>query len=176
LIDSRLNSVHLGFCPRREEYRLAREAVLDQVGWITWAAEQLHGALPDDLELPAILPEQVTASTRWLLLDRQTGTHYPLHVGLNTIGRMPNNDIVFGYNSVSRRHCVLLVHVGKGCELHDTASRNGTYVNGQRLHQSIWLRSGDLIQLPKQQLFFVSQQDGPEMLEADQTVFEDPAG
>ena len=42
------------------------------------------------------------------------------------VGRFPDNDIHFVELCVSRRHCVLLVHAWGGCDLHDTASRNGT--------------------------------------------------
>jgi hypothetical protein len=52
-----------------------------------------------------------------------------LRVGLNAVGRLPENDIVLARRYVSRRHCVFLVHTDGGCEVHDTASRNGTLVN-----------------------------------------------
>jgi adenylate cyclase len=82
-----------------------------------------------------------------LLIDQQTGCSYPLKIGLNTIGRSRNNDIVLEEPLVSRRHCALLVHAGGGCELHDTASRNGTLVNGQLVRQPVQLASGDRIEV-----------------------------
>jgi hypothetical protein len=32
---------------------------------------------------------------------------------------------------------VILVHATSGCELHDTASTNGTFVNGHRIHDPV---------------------------------------
>lgn len=99
------------------------------------------------------------------MLDRQTGREYPLKVGLNTIGRFRNNDVVLEEPrdriSVSRRHCVVLVHATGGYELHDVASRNGTYVNGQRLTQPIWLESGDVIRVARRVLVFRCSAAGP---------------
>src|SRR5262249_23134926 len=84
---------------------------------------------------------------------------YPLRIGFNTIGRLPDNDIELEEITVSRRHCVLLVHAWGGCELHDTASRNGTFVNGHRLRQAVRLTSGDQIGVCNRPLLFVSEKE-----------------
>lgn len=81
---------------------------------------------------------------------------HALGTGLNTIGRLDNNDIVFTEVVISRRHCVILVHANRTCQLRDTASLNGTYVNGRRIQQPVELRLGDLIQIGPKQLYFVS--------------------
>jgi pSer/pThr/pTyr-binding forkhead associated (FHA) protein len=60
------------------------------------------------------------------------------------VGRFGENDVVLKPRHVSRRHCVVLVHATGGCEVFDTASRNGTYVNRRRVGRSPLL-PGDLL-------------------------------
>ena len=60
---------------------------------------------------------------------------------------MPDNDIPVADGSVSRRHCAIVVHATRGCEVYDTASKNGTYVNGQRINGLTALKAGDQIRL-----------------------------
>jgi pSer/pThr/pTyr-binding forkhead associated (FHA) protein len=82
---------------------------------------------------------------------------YPLKIGLNTIGRMPDNDIVLEDAYVSRRHCAILVHAGDFCELHDVASKNGTLLNGHKIHGPTRLKSGDEIRMCNRNLVFMSR-------------------
>lgn len=157
--DSRLNSMHLGFSPRRQVYRQAREALLDAEGWMTQAGEILRNAVGDPQEWPSLLPIRdvpLVTEVRFVLMDLQANCTYPLRIGLNAIGRYPNNDIVFTDNAISRRHCVILVHARGGCEVHDTASMNGTFVNGYRVQKPVPLRSGDRIQVCRKLLVIVS--------------------
>ena len=61
-----------------------------------------------------------------------------------TIGRRPDNDIVLSWDSeVSRRHAQLL-HTGAGWALVDDESRNGSYLNGERVTRQRPLRDGDV--------------------------------
>ena len=89
----------------------------------------------------------------YCLID-QDGVHN-LKVGLNTIGRLPDNDIPVADGSVSRRHCAIVVHATHGCEVYDTASKNGTFVNGQRINGLTALKAGDKIRLCDRQFVFV---------------------
>ena len=164
MIDTRLDSVHLGLLPRRQLFRRRREDLLAARGWLSEAAEQVHCMRARGDGWPALSRDrvdQVSFGPRSLLIDPQTGCRYRLRIGLNTIGRIRNNDIVLKGYMISRRHCVLLVHAGGDCELHDTASRNGTFVNGQLLKQPVPLASGDWIQVYQKLLLFVSEPDGP---------------
>src|SRR4051794_17863830 len=103
MVDPRLNSVHLEM-PRRQEYRHAREVLLGARGWETMAGEMKEGGPPSP---PAIGrspdPEASPPPVQLWLIDRDY--IYPLHVGLNTVGRSPDNDIVIHDGYVSRRHC-----------------------------------------------------------------------
>jgi class 3 adenylate cyclase len=61
-----------------------------------------------------------------------------------TIGRRPDNDIVLSWDSeVSRRHAHLL-RAEEGWTLVDDESRNGSYVNGERVTKQRSLRDGDV--------------------------------
>jgi hypothetical protein len=153
--DPRLNSLHLGLSPRRQQYRDAREALLRERGWLTLAAEHVNRLVGESDDRPGpVLP-----GTNYLLVEDLTGVPYRLQTGLNTVGRLPDNDIVLEDLWVSRRHCVLLLHAWGGCELHDTASRNGTLVNGRRVRSPVRLASGDRIQICQRLLLFLSEED-----------------
>src|SRR5262245_26256723 len=84
---------------------------------------------------------------------------YPLKVGLNTVGRSPDNDVIIQDGYVSRRHCAIVVHASKGAELYDTASKNGTFLNGNKLSGSTHLRSGDEIRMCDPTLRLVARDD-----------------
>jgi hypothetical protein len=164
MADPRLNSMHLGLLPRREEYRRARAALLGERGWLTLGAEQLRGFLGDDDDpsAPAPLhPGSILPVPTFLLVDREAGFQFSLRTGLNTVGRFDDNDLVLPDLTVSRRHCVLLVHARGGTELHDTASLNGTFVNGERVRQPVRLASGDWIKITRHLLLFIRAEDLP---------------
>jgi len=161
MADPRLNSMHLED-PRRQDYRRAREALLHARGYQTLAAEQkdldaLRGG-PDTIDAE-VAPEDAPGLRFWLV-DRDS--IYPLKVGLNTIGRSPDNDIVVQDCYVSRRHCAILVHATAGCELHDTASKNGTFLNGRKLSAPSRLVSGDELRMCDRQLVFCCKATDPD--------------
>lgn len=158
MVDPRLNSIHLEAVPRREEFRRAREHLLGARGPHTIAAES-GARLPGLSDHPATLIRNedgaVAGPTRFVLLDKDFT--YPLKVGLNTIGRMPDNDVVIEDACVSRRHCAILVHAAQGCELHDVASKNGTFINGRRIAGPTRLTTGDEITMCNKQLIFLAK-------------------
>jgi pSer/pThr/pTyr-binding forkhead associated (FHA) protein len=70
------------------------------------------------------------------------------------IGKAPHNQLVLNDPTVSNTHAMLLARDG-GYSIVDLGSRNGTYVNGNRLGtQSHTLRHGDTIQLGQTVLTF----------------------
>lgn len=152
--DPRFNSVHLEGGNRREEFRRARARLLGACGFQTLAfdrerlEEEGEGQPHTIIERPAEKP----AGVKFWLTDKD-GV-YPLKPGLNSVGRMPDNDVVVSDPSVSRRHCAVLVHVSRGCELHDTASKNGTYLNGHRIASPTRLASGDQIKMCDHTMIF----------------------
>jgi len=155
--DPRLNSVHLD-PPRRKDYRRARAVLLNARGWQTIAAEQFPGNFaafnnPNTL-IQNLGGERPPPGLKFWLTDGDFV--YPLKVGLNTIGRSPDNDVVLPDAYVSRRHCAILVHAGDGCELHDTASKNGTFLNGRKVPGPTHLQTGDEIRMCDRQLVFMT--------------------
>lgn len=170
--DPRFDSAHLLF-PRRQEYRNARDAVLKARGWLTLAGECAQGLVGEADDWPSVLragPDHVLPGTCYLLLDLKGDRAYPLRTGLNSIGRLPSNDIVLHEICISRRHCVVLVHACGGCELHDTASRNGTRVNGRYVRRTVGLTSGDRIDVYERRLLFISETDWQASVENDDHV------
>jgi hypothetical protein len=163
MVDPRLNSVHLE-APRRQEFRRAREALLGARGWQTVMAEQAVPSEPSDgphtiVQAPAN-PAAVPAGLKFWLVDRDY--IYPLKVGLNTVGRSPDNDVVIQDAYVSRRHCAILVHSDLKAELHDVASKNGTFLNGRKLSGPTQLHSGDEIRMCDRQIVFLTKSSEPE--------------
>jgi hypothetical protein len=158
--DARLNSVHLE-APRREQFRVARDALLNARGGQTIAAERAGFYASANEHNTAIqnTPGAVAAPSTYVLMDQEY--IYPLKVGLNTVGRMPDNDVVLQDAYVSRRHCAILVHANDGCELHDVASKNGTYLNGKKIEGPTRLKSGDEIRMCNRQLVFLNKGEQP---------------
>lgn len=153
MTDPRLNSIHLE-APRREMFRRARELLLNSRGQQTMMLEEKSDSGPSNTIIQKSDAGSPTGLECWLM-DRDY--LYPLKVGLNTIGRAPENDVVVADGYVSRRHCAIVVHATRGCELHDVASKNGTFLNGKRISGPTLLRPGDEIRLCDRTLVFVTQ-------------------
>ncbi|MEZ4704648.1 MAG: FHA domain-containing protein [Bdellovibrionota bacterium] len=49
-----------------------------------------------------------------------------------TLGRTEQNDVVLAHNNISRHHASIFI-TPKACHIQDMGSRNGTYVNGERI-------------------------------------------
>lgn len=152
-MDSPLHSVHLTNPLRRDEFRHARAALLRNCGGVTLAGAPLPAVGPGGTEPAGLLP-----APECVLED---GTFvFALKVGINSVGRLPDNDVVLRSGAVSRRHCAVLVHTDGRCEVYDTASKNGTIVNGEEISGSLHLRSGDRIELSDCVLTFRARRSG----------------
>src|SRR4051794_23048648 len=108
-MDPRLNSIHLE-APRRQDYRRAREVLLQARGCQTIYAEKQPDE-PDSSPSNTLIQKgnqpNAAALQCWLADDQFI---YPLKVGLNTMGRSSDNDVVVPDGFISRRHCAILVH------------------------------------------------------------------
>jgi hypothetical protein len=167
--DPRLNSMHLEI-DRREGFRRARSELLDACGDRTHMA--MEGQRKADISKTAlqVSADHVPAGTEFVLRDQQAV--FPLRVGLNTVGRLEDNDVVLPDPYVSRRHCAIVIHAGDGGELHDVASKNGTYLNGHRIDHPTPLQSGDEIRMSDRRLVFVAQSNLPSSSLTTQTESE----
>lgn len=73
----------------------------------------------------------------------------------NTIGRHPQNNIQILDRMISKVHAIITFQNGEFV-VYDQKSRNGSYINGQRIHQGV-LHSGDILQLGTVQFSFVME-------------------
>jgi pSer/pThr/pTyr-binding forkhead associated (FHA) protein len=92
-----------------------------------------------------------------LLVKTPGGTKsVPLAYDAVTFGRTNDNTVPLDGEGVSRKHAQVMF-VGKGYEVVDLGSRNGTKVNGQKVPRSM-LKSGDVITIGGVEVVF---EDGP---------------
>jgi DNA-binding response OmpR family regulator len=90
-----------------------------------------------------ILVKEGISQRNWALHDR------------TTIGRWDDNDVTIPDRWISRHHAEIQ-RQGTRYILIDLDSKNGTYLNGQRVTQPVALEDGDEIQVaPRYQLTFV---------------------
>lgn len=96
---------------------------------------------------PEVDPVAAAARTAALFV-RKAGRQKDLFPDMVTIGRVPNNDIVLAYPTVSKVHAYLR-RDGEAWRLHDNRSRNGTFVARRRLAAggSHPLEDGDLVHI-----------------------------
>lgn len=86
----------------------------------------------------------------------------PLEAARVTIGGAASNDVVVGWDStVSRLHAVV-EPIGTEWAVRDLSSRNGTFVNGERIWAERPLSSGDEIRVGSTRIVFRSDQPGGE--------------
>ena len=109
-----------------------------------------HAASPAELQRAPAWPS--AAATRSSSTAAATGGQqlFTLHPGLRrvTIGRGPSNDIALGWDTeVSRLHAELERLGGEWTLVDDGLSRNGTWLNGQRVAGRQRLRDGDVLQV-----------------------------
>jgi hypothetical protein len=154
--DPRLNSLHLDPA-RRQDFRRARDVLLQSRGHETIYAERKRDEESDPSNTFIHNPGSGAPPPHldWWLVDRDF--IYPLKVGLNTMGRSADNDVVVEDLYVSRRHCAILVHHDHSCVLHDVASKNGTFLNGVKIPGPTPLKPGDEIRICNRQFVFLTR-------------------
>jgi pSer/pThr/pTyr-binding forkhead associated (FHA) protein len=91
-----------------------------------------------------------------------------------TIGKAATNEVSLEHDStVSRLHAVL-DNLGFAWSVRDVGSRNGTYLNGEKISAERVMRSGDELRVGKSRLIFWEAREGDEAT-ADATVSVAPA-
>lgn len=70
--------------------------------------------------------------------------HVPLRKDRTTLGRLPDNDIVFDNMVVSGHHCAFDLKGLADVFVEDLGSTNGTYINGKMIKRQL-LHDGDVI-------------------------------
>jgi hypothetical protein len=95
-----------------------------------------------------MLPESVSQRTFIATLTADDGTMHPILEDESTIGRTPDNMVRVPDGSVSAKHARIL-STADGYEIEDRGSRNGTFLNSERITGRRALADGDLVRLGK---------------------------
>ena len=93
------------------------------------------------------------------------GTLFDLAKNETTVGRNPDNTIPLEFNGISRYH-FKIVQQGDGHQLVDNQSKNGTFLNNNKLEQDQLLKKGDIIKIGSLCLKYLPKGD-PERLTYD---------
>ncbi len=91
-----------------------------------------------------------------LFIENTLLAEYALEKATTHIGRRPSNDIHIDNLAVSGEHA-MIVKMGKDFYIEDVGSTNGTTVNGDEIQKHL-LQHGDVIELGKHQLKFISEE------------------
>ena len=92
-----------------------------------------------------------------------------------TVGKSSTNLVSLNHDStVSRVHAVL-ENLGFSWSIRDVGSRNGTYLNGEKISAERVLRSGDELRVGKSRLVFWQVKDADETTVGEATVSVAPA-
>lgn len=106
---------------------------------------------------PAPTPRPRTAERKRTMVGSLTpdggDSVYPLLENEYTIGREPSNDIPIQDGSVSSKHARVF-RMPEGFVIEDLKSRNGTFVNGEKVTEKRLLADNDLIRIGKVILTF----------------------
>ena len=86
--------------------------------------------------------------------DGFRGQVIELHLGLNRLGRSPENDFQIDHPSVSARHCEVLLGAHE-VTVRDCESTNGTFVGGEQVHEAT-LQEGQILLIGDVELFVES--------------------
>lgn len=97
---------------------------------------------------------------------------FPLTKAITTIGRHPSNDIVIDNLAVSRHHAHITTN-DKLYRLEDLQSNNGTFLQGERIHEYA-LKNGDCFTIGKHDLQFVTTLDFSEVDQEDGALAKSP--
>jgi two-component system cell cycle response regulator len=100
------------------------------------------------------------------------GTIFDLDTEVTTVGRFPDNSIPLEFNGISRYHFkVSQVEDEDNFIVEDAGSKNGTFLNNQKIEGSIVLNKGDMIKVGSMALKFLPKGD-PERLTYDKLNLE----
>lgn len=126
---------------------------LAQLGLVAVATpEPVSGPVPEAEPEPTA-PQKKTVMRRKTLVgsltpDGAPDNVYPLLDAEYSIGRAPTNAIPVPDASVSSSHARIL-RTNEGFVLEDLQSRNGTFINGEKVTEKRLLSDGDLIRIGK---------------------------
>jgi hypothetical protein len=103
-----------------------------------------------------------------VLSEGFTGRTYELKTEKTTVGRLEENAFCIPEQSVSSRHCEILLK-GSDVVLRDLNSTNGTFVGGQQVTE-VTVKPGQIIRLGNLQMRLEGDNTAPAKKTLDQTV------
>jgi hypothetical protein len=103
----------------------------------------MRGGRPT-FQLPAQSDERDPSIYGFIYDPDAPASRHCLREGDNTLGAGHNNDIVIDKPAISWNHALLICRNAK-IFLQDSASTNGTFVNGKRVERPRQLQNGDVI-------------------------------
>jgi|SRR5262245_8776183 len=151
-VTSRLGAADLeedGGAPRRENGCEERRPTADE-------EEKIVEAITSDDLAP--FEDENALDPRLALIAAGGFPTYTLRRRLTRIGRNSENDIVLNSERVSRHHAEILYEStsrGDVFLIVDKGSRNGVWVNRQRVKNSTEIKSGDVINIGRQEFTFI---------------------
>jgi len=86
------------------------------------------------------------------------GRIHPLPAGVFRIGRAAGNDLTIATNAHLSRIHAQIAWDGRGYRLSDLGSKNGTFLNGERITAPVRLHHGDVIEVAGVQLVFQAEE------------------
>ncbi|HSI53230.1 MAG: FHA domain-containing protein [Ramlibacter sp.] len=101
--------------------------------------------------------------------------HVYLQKDRTTLGRLPDNDIVFDNMVVSGRHCVFELRGLADVFIEDLGSTNGTYINGQMVKRQR-LHDGEVIAIGNFRIQYLQESERPSGFSETTAMKIDPQG
>lgn len=150
-VSSRLNLNELDFAPALRQKEETPASAPETV------STENQSSQPDNLITVADLEiEDANAPDPRFVLVGIGGTsqQFCLRRIITRVGRNHDNDIVLNNDRVSRYHAEIVCEAGE-FKIIDLQSRNGVWLNGQRIKSSAELKNGDKLRIGKQEFSFV---------------------
>ena len=91
---------------------------------------------------------------KWGTLSMKNGVQFDLSHWENLIGRGGGSDVVLDFPAVSRSHATLLRDDKGNWRLHPLQTKNGTFLNGTQVTESVPVEVGDEISVGGLELYF----------------------
>ena len=101
--------------------------------------------------------------------------HVYLQKDRTTLGRLPDNDIVFDNMVVSGRHCLFELRGLADVFIEDLGSTNGTYINGQMVKRQR-LHDGEVIAIGNFRIQYLQESERPSGFSETTAMRIDPQG
>jgi class 3 adenylate cyclase len=145
--------------PARRELTIKLSIALAEAGQLTRVDALLRERVETDRCREAIV-----------VLHDQTGRQRVVRLGQRlTIGRLPDNDVALIWDDeVSRRHANIR-RTAKGWVLVDDSSRNGCYLNGERVTDQSALNDGDVLRFGDTVVRFRAPADAAVPLDSEES-------